>query len=148
MVEPASTHLSPEEGGQEGGEELEERPKVLPEVRIVPHRLLTEKTGMKLVEELKTVGLVSRVAYAGPGDTIGYIWVEVFGFHEKTMERIRAACDKYLPFGYDLSIGRFTKYQKTVSDHIREDMMRRLREKLSELSEKSGEGEEKEEGRR
>ena len=147
MVEPtASTHHISE--GQERGEQQEEQQRVLPEVQIVPHRLLSEKTGMKLVEELKTVGLVSRVAYAGPGDTIGYIWVEVFGFHEKTMERIRAACDKYLPFGYDLSIGRFTKYRKTVSDYIREDMMRRLREKLAELSEKGGEGEEKEEGRR
>jgi len=146
MVEPAaSTHISE---GQEGGEQQEEQQRVLPEVQIVPHRLLSEKTGMKLVEELKTVGLVSRVAYAGPGDTIGYIWVEVFGFHEKTMERIRAACDKYLPFGYDLSVGRFTKYRKTVSDYIREDMMRRLREKLAELAEKGGEGEEKEEGRR
>ena len=146
MVEPtASTHISE---GHEGGEQQEERQRVLPEVQIVPHRLLSEKTGMKLVEELKTVGLVSRVAYAGPGDTIGYIWVEVFGFHEKTMERIRAACDKYLPFGYDLSVGRFTKYRKTVSDYIREDMMRRLREKLAELAEKGGEGEEKEEGRR
>lgn len=146
MVEPtASTHISE---GQEGEEQQEEQQRVLPEVQIVPHRLLSEKTGMKLVEELKTVGLVSRVAYAGPGDTIGYIWVEVFGFHEKTMERIRAACDKYLPFGYDLSIGRFTKYRKTVSDYIREDMMRRLREKLAELAEKGGEGEEKEEGRR
>ena len=145
VVEPTSTHISE---GQEGGEQQEEQQRVLPEVQIVPHRLLSEKTGMKLVEELKTVGLVSRVAYAGPGDTIGYIWVEVFGFHEKTMERIRAACDKYLPFGYDLSIGRFTKYRKTVSDYIREDMMRRLREKLAELAEKGGEGEEKEEGRR
>ncbi len=146
MVEPtASTHISE---GQEGEEQQEEQQRVLPEVQIVPHRLLSEKTGMKLVEELKTVGLVSRVAYAGPGDTIGYIWVEVFGFHEKTMERIRAACDKYLPFGYDLSVGRFTKYRKTVSDYIREDMMRRLREKLAELAEKGGEGEEKEEGRR
>lgn len=146
MVEPtASTHISE---GQEGEEQQEEQQRVLPEVQIVPHRLLSEKTGMKLVEELKTVGLVSRVAYAGPGDTIGYIWVEVFGFHEKTMERIKAACDKYLPFGYDLSIGRFTKYRKTVSDYIREDMMRRLREKLAELAEKGGEGEEKEEGRR
>ena len=147
MVEPtASTHIS--EGHEGGEQQQEERQRVLPEVQIVPHRLLSEETGMKLVEELKTVGLVSRVAYAGPGDTIGYIWVEVFGFHEKTMERIKAACDKYLPFGYDLSVGRFTKYRKTVSDYIREDMMRRLREKLAELAEKGGEGEEKEEGRR
>ncbi len=145
VVEPTSTHISE---GQEGGEQ-EEQQRVLPEVQIVPHRLLSEKTGMKLVEELKTVGLVSRVAYAGPGDMIGYIWVEVFGFHEKTMERIRAACDKYLPFGYDLSIGRFTKYRKTVSDYIREDMMRRLREKLAELAERGeGGGEEEEENRR
>ncbi|RLG36993.1 hypothetical protein DRN79_03895 [Methanosarcinales archaeon] len=106
----------------------EQRGNVRPEIQIVPHRLLSERTGMRLIDELKTVGLVSRIGYAGPGDMIGYIWVEVYGFHSGTMERIRTICDEHLPFGYDLSIGRFTKHRKTVSDYIREDMMRRRQE--------------------
>lgn len=36
---------------------------------------------------------------------------------EKTVEEIRAACDRTVPFGYSLEIGRYSKYRPSLHDY-------------------------------
>ncbi len=38
---------------------------------------------------------------------------------EETVEQIREVCDELIPFGYDLEIGRYTKYRPTLTDYLK-----------------------------
>ena len=36
---------------------------------------------------------------------------------EEAVKKIRAACEKTLPHGFDLAVGRYSKYKKTLRDY-------------------------------
>lgn len=96
-----------------------------PEIQIFPMRLLSEKTARPLIDEISGLECVSKVDYKGFNSKdgldfrVGWIWVEFNIDDEKVIEEVSDICTKYLPFGYDLKKGRFTKYRATTSDYLR-----------------------------
>jgi len=52
---------------------------------------------------------------------VGAFYIELDVEDEKMLDesvmRIRAACEKNLPRGFDLNVGRYSKYRKTLTDY-------------------------------
>jgi methyl-coenzyme M reductase subunit D len=119
------------------------------QIEVFPQRLLNIGTAQKLLNELNTIGGIMRMVVYGPGlprddpdDLLegkfgatekkylnimgemvelsvqaGRIWIEI----EDTgaIEKIREACEKTLPFPFELNEGLYLRRKKTVSDYAR-----------------------------
>lgn len=98
---------------------------IKPEIQIFPMRLLSEKTALPLIDRINNIESVTKVEYKGFNSQdredfrIGWIWVELSSEDEAAVEAIKGICTEHLPFGYDIKIGRFTKYRATTSDYLR-----------------------------
>jgi methyl-coenzyme M reductase subunit D len=115
------------------------------DIEIFPHRVLGADTTEKLLNGIESIDDVVRSVIHGPrlppkdpnenpkyvdrrqitvnGKEVdlkvktGRILVEIS--NESTIDEIRGLCDEYLPFGFDINIGKYIRTQKTVSDNIK-----------------------------
>jgi methyl-coenzyme M reductase subunit D len=96
--------------------------EIRPEIQIFPYRLMSEERAQKLVEVLYGVEGVSNISFNGPGNMVGWLWVELLemnGDGVETVSEICEVCTRYLPFGYEIQVGRFTKYRPTIADYLK-----------------------------
>lgn len=122
--------------------------KRLLQLEIFPARLLTVETAQKLLNELNKISGITRMVVHGPnipkndpnelldgkfeakkhflnilGEEVeltvqvGRIWVEVDDVSAK--EKIREACEKTLPFSFDINEGLYLRTRKTITDYVR-----------------------------
>ncbi len=122
--------------------------KRLLQLEIFPTRLLTVETAQKLLDELNKVSGITRMVVFGPtiprddpkdllegkfegkkkylnilGEQVelavqvGRIWVEVEDISVK--DKIREACEKTLPFSFDINEGLYIRTRKTITDYVR-----------------------------
>lgn len=122
--------------------------KRLLQLEIFPARLLTVETAQKLLNELNQTSGITRMVVHGPrmppddpkdllegrfggqkkyvnimGEQVelaiqvGRIWVEVEDIRVK--DRIREACEKTLPFPFDINEGLYLRTRKTITDYVR-----------------------------
>lgn len=119
------------------------------QVEVFPERLLGFDTARKLIEHLNEVEGINRIVIHGPrlpaenpddllngkfgtpekrflyikGEEVelttqvGRIWIELEDIHVK--EKVREACEKALPFSFELYEGLYLRRKKTVSDYAR-----------------------------
>lgn len=115
------------------------------DIEVFPHRVLGADTTEKLLNGIECINDVKRTIIQGPRlppedpnedpqyaerrkitvnakelelkVKTGRIFVEIS--NESTIDEIREVCDKYLPFGFDINIGKYIRTQKTVSDNIK-----------------------------
>jgi methyl-coenzyme M reductase subunit D len=119
------------------------------QIEIFPQRILNFETTRKLIEELNTVEGITRIVLYGsrlpPEDPeallqgtfgvhkkrllnikgeqveltvqVGKIWVEIE--EREVRKTVRAACEKVLPFSFDIYDGMYIRTKKTVTDYIR-----------------------------
>jgi methyl-coenzyme M reductase subunit D len=120
---------------------------VLPEIMIMPSRLLSADTTEKILNRIYEVRYVKHIncqgeslplkLTSGPGsgllvnhperkvikvngkDTELKIFVEIEDFEhvEETLQRIEKICEEMLPFGFDLEVGRYSKFKPTTTDY-------------------------------
>jgi methyl-coenzyme M reductase subunit D len=125
---------------------------VLPEIMIMPSRLLSADTTEKILNKIYEVKYVKHVncqgeslplkLTSGPGAglpvnhperkvikvngkdeelriLVGRIFVEIEDFEhvEETLQKIEKICEEMLPFGFDLEVGRYSKFKPTVTDY-------------------------------
>ena len=119
------------------------------QIEIFPNRLLNFETAQKLIDELNEIdGIVRIVVYGSslpPEDPeallqgkfgvrkrkilnikgeqvelmvqVGRIWLEI---EERGVRKnVRAACEKALPFPFEIYDGMYIRTKKTVTDYIR-----------------------------
>lgn len=123
--------------------------KRLMQIEIFPQRLLNLETAQELLNELNRISGITRMVVFGPslpkddpedllhgkfgahekkyliimGEqveltvTVGRVWVEIEDPGVK--ENIRKACEKTLPFSFELNEGRYIRTQKTITDYVR-----------------------------
>jgi methyl-coenzyme M reductase subunit D len=122
--------------------------KRLLQLEIFPARLLTVETAQKLINELNKISGITRMVVFGPGIPkddpkdllegkfegkkkylnilgeeveltvqVGRIWVEVEDISVK--EKMREACEKTLPFPFDINEGLYLRTRKTITDYVR-----------------------------
>jgi len=122
--------------------------KRLLQLEIFPERLLTVETAQKLLNELNQISGITRMVVFGPGlpkddpkdllngkfeaqkkylnilgekveltVQVGRIWVEVEDVEIK--DKIRKACEKTLPFSFDINEGLYLRTRKTITDYVR-----------------------------
>lgn len=122
--------------------------KRLLQLEIFPSRLLTVETAQNLLNELNKISGITRMVVYGPGlpkDTpqdlldgkfeaqkrylnilgeqvelnvlVGRVWVEVEDIAVK--DKIREACEKTLPFSFDINEGLYLRTRKTITDYVR-----------------------------
>jgi methyl-coenzyme M reductase subunit D len=122
--------------------------KRLLQLEIFPARLLTVETAQKLLNELNKISGITRMVVYGPnipkddpndllkgkfeakkkylnilGEEVeltvqvGRVWVEVEDIGAK--EKIREACEKTLPFTFDINEGLYLRTRKTITDYVR-----------------------------
>ena len=124
----------------------------LPEVMVVPARLLSASTTEKLVNKIRKVRNVRQITVSGedlpskvswgPGKglridhderreinyggremeltvQVGRIFAEIDDIDrvQKAVKEIEAICEEFLPFGFQLEVGRYSKYRPTVTDY-------------------------------
>nr|pir MCR cluster hypothetical protein 1 - Methanobacterium thermoautotrophicum (strain Marburg) [Methanothermobacter thermautotrophicus]CAA30636.1 unnamed protein product [Methanothermobacter thermautotrophicus] len=118
------------------------------DVQIFPHRLLGADTTEKLLNRLEDIHGVKRMVIHGqrlpPEDhpdrriinvkgqefelqvKTGRVLLEVED--EETITDIKRVCEDLLPFGYDVTPGKYIRTEKTVTDEIKygESLMRFL----------------------
>ena len=115
------------------------------DIEVFPHRVLGADTTEKLLNGIEGIIDVKRTVIQGPrlppedpnenpqyverrnitvnGKEVelkvktGRIFVEIS--NESTIDEIRGICQEYLPFGFDINIGKYIRTQKTVSDNIK-----------------------------
>jgi methyl-coenzyme M reductase subunit D len=119
------------------------------QIEVFPQRLLNIGTAQRLLNELNTIGGIIRMVVYGPGlprdnpedllggkfgvaekkylnimgemvelsVQVGRIWIEIDD--TKAIEKIREACEKALPFPFELNEGLYLRRRKTVSDYAR-----------------------------
>ncbi|OQD59598.1 methyl-coenzyme M reductase, subunit delta [Methanobrevibacter arboriphilus JCM 13429 = DSM 1125] len=115
------------------------------DIEVFPHRVLGADTTEKLLNGIESLDDVKRTVIQGPrlppedpnedpryvdrrkitvnGKELelkvktGRIFVEIS--NESTIDDIREICNEYLPFGFDINIGKYIRTQKTVSDNIK-----------------------------
>jgi len=101
--------------------------KIRPEIQIFPFKLISKETADKITDELTRFDFVTNVSVHGPSISsnenenymVGWIWIEVEDNNEDVQKIIKDVCDEFMPFGYTIEVGRFTKYKKGVSDYIK-----------------------------
>jgi len=122
--------------------------KRLLQLEIFPARLLTVETAQKLLNELNKISGITRMVVFGPnipkddpndllqgkfeakkkylnilGEEVelsvqvGRVWLEVDDIGAK--EKIREACEKTLPFPFDINEGLYLRTRKTITDYVR-----------------------------
>ncbi len=122
--------------------------KRLLQLEIFPSRLLTVETAQKLLNELNKISGITRMVVFGPGlpkddpkdllegkfggqkkylnilgeqvelsVQVGRVWVEVEDISVK--DKIREACEKALPFAFDINEGLYLRTKKTITDYVR-----------------------------
>jgi len=122
--------------------------KRLLQLEIFPARLLTVETAQKLLDELNKISGITRMVVFGPniprddpndllegkfegkkkylnilGEEVelavqvGRVWIEVEDVSAK--EKIREACEKTLPFSFDINEGLYIRTRKTITDYVR-----------------------------
>jgi methyl-coenzyme M reductase subunit D len=124
----------------------------LPEIMIMPSRLLSANTTEKILNKIYEVKYVRHINCQGENlpakitlgsgqglpvnhperkiikvkgeETelrilVGRIFVEIDDFEhvEETLQKIEEICEKMLPFGFDLEVGRYSKFKPTVTDY-------------------------------
>jgi len=115
------------------------------DIEVFPHRVLGVDTTEKLLNGIESIDDVKRTVIQGPrlhpkdpnedpryaerrritvNDKevdlkvkTGRIFVEIS--NESAIDEIRGICDEYIPFGFDINIGKYIRTQKTVSDNIK-----------------------------
>jgi len=115
------------------------------DIEVFPHRVLGADTTEKLLNGIESINDVKRTVIQGPrlppedpnedpryserrkitvnGKEVdlkvktGRIFVEIS--NESTINEIKGICNEYLPFGFDINIGKYIRTQKTVSDNIK-----------------------------
>jgi len=115
------------------------------DIEVFPHRVLGADTTEKLLNGIEGINDVKRTVIQGPrlppenpnedpryaerrkitvnGKEVdlkvktGRIFVEIS--NESTINEIKGICNEYLPFGFDINIGKYIRTQKTVSDNIK-----------------------------
>jgi len=115
------------------------------DIEVFPHRVLGADTTEMLLNGIEELDGVKRTVIQGPrlppedpnenpkyverrqisvnGKEIelkvktGRIFVEIS--NESTIDEIRGVCNEYLPFGFDINIGKYIRTEKTVSDNIK-----------------------------
>jgi methyl-coenzyme M reductase subunit D len=125
---------------------------VLPEIMIMPSRLLSADTTEKILNKIYEVKYVRHIncqgeslplkltSGAGSGllvnhperkvikvngkdeemrILVGRIFVEIEDFEhvEETLQKIEKICEELLPFGFDLEVGRYSKFKPTTTDY-------------------------------
>lgn len=126
----------------------------LPEIGILPSRLLSAATTEKLINRIYEVKHVRQVTCQGEGlpekitlgpaaglpvnhperrkikikgqDTelrvlVGRVFVEIDDIDnvKEALEAIEVICEELLPFGFDLEVGRYSKFKPTVTDYAK-----------------------------
>jgi methyl-coenzyme M reductase subunit D len=123
--------------------------KRLLQLEIFPERLLNFETAQKLLDELNKISGITRMVVYGPrlpeenpddllqgkfgvrekkyldimGEKIelttqvGRVWIEVEDISVK--DKIRKACEKALPFPFDINEGLYLRTKKTITDYVR-----------------------------
>jgi methyl-coenzyme M reductase subunit D len=126
----------------------------LPEIMIMPSRLLHATTTEKLINRLYAVKHVRQINCQGEGlpekitlgpaaglpvehperkkikvkgkETelrimVGRIFVEIDDIDnvKQALSEIEAICEELLPFGFDLEVGRYSKFKPTVTDYAK-----------------------------
>ena len=124
----------------------------LPEIMIMPSRLLYAATTEKLINRLYEVKHVRQITCQGEGlpekitlgpaaglpvnhperkkikikgkETelrvlVGRVFVEIDDIDnvKKALSEIEVICEELLPFGFDLEVGRYSKFKPTVTDY-------------------------------
>ncbi len=132
----------------------EPEPVPLPEILVLPSRLLSASTTEKLLNKIYQVPHVRQVNISGEGlpakvsmgpaegNTIDHeqrriikvngketqLTVQVGRIHveiddidnlQTALEQIETICKEVLTFGFDLEVGRYSKYRPTVTDYIK-----------------------------
>jgi len=119
------------------------------QLEIFPERLLNFETAQKLLDELNKISGITRMVVYGPrlpeenpddllqgkfgvrekkyldimGEKIelttqvGRVWIEVEDISVK--DKIRKACEKALPFPFDINEGLYLRTKKTITDYVR-----------------------------
>jgi methyl-coenzyme M reductase subunit D len=109
------------------------------DVQIFPHRLLGADTTEKLLNRLEDISGIKRMVIHGqrlpPEDhpdrriisvkgqefelqvKTGRVLLEIED--EDTIADIKRVCEDLLPFGYDVTPGKYIRTQKTVTDEIK-----------------------------
>lgn len=119
------------------------------QVEIFPQRLLNLETAQKLIDELNEIEGIVRIVVYGPrlpaedpeallqgkygvreskflnikGEKVeltvqvGRIWAEIE--ERGVRKKVRAACEKALPFPFEIYDGMYIRTKKTVTDYIR-----------------------------
>jgi len=115
------------------------------DIEVFPHRVLGADTTEKLLNGIEGLDDVKRTVIQGPrlqsedpnknpkyvdrrqisvnGKEVelkvktGRIFIEIS--NESTIDEIKGICNKHLPFGFDINIGKYIRTQKTVSDNIK-----------------------------
>ena len=90
------------------GEYLPEKVKIGPNIGIPvnhPERK-TIKFGDREIELTNMVGSF-------------FIEIESEEFLEEALAEIKAVCDRTIPFGYTMDVGRYSKYKPTLTDYMR-----------------------------
>jgi len=126
----------------------------LPEIMIMPSRLLSANTSEKIINRVYEVKHVRQVTCQGEGlpekitmgpaaglpvnhperkkikvkgqETelrvlVGRIFVEIDDIDnvKEALEEIEVICEELLPFGFDLEVGRYSKFKPTVTDYAK-----------------------------
>jgi methyl-coenzyme M reductase subunit D len=126
----------------------------LPEIMIMPSRLLSANTSEKIINRVYGVKHVRQVTCQGEGlpekitmgpaaglpvnhperkkikvkgqETelrvlVGRIFVEIDDIDnvKEALEEIEVICEELLPFGFDLEVGRYSKFKPTVTDYAK-----------------------------
>jgi len=124
----------------------------LPEIMVVPSRLLSAGTTERLVNRIRKVKHVRQITVSGedlpkkvswgPGKgmdvdhnerrmidyggqsmelkvQVGRLFAEIEDVDNvhKALSDIEAICEEILPFGFQLEVGRYSKYRQTVTDY-------------------------------
>jgi len=115
------------------------------DIEVFPHRVLGVDTTEKLLNGIESISGVKRTVIQGPrlppedpnedpryserrkitvnGKEVdlkvktGRIFVEIS--NESIINEIKGVCNEYIPFGFDINIGKYIRTQKTVSDNIK-----------------------------
>lgn len=120
-----------------------------PQLEIFPERLLNIETAQKLLDELNELKGITRMVVFGPslpkdnpedllkgkfnvretkylnikGEKIeltvqvGRIWLEIE--EPGVKDKVREACEKILPFSFELNEGLYIRTRKTITDYVR-----------------------------
>ncbi|MCS7097956.1 MAG: methyl-coenzyme M reductase operon protein D [Candidatus Methanomethyliaceae archaeon] len=95
------------------------------EIELMPRRLMSMDRADELVNMLKATGLISEVLlqkhkYYDGKYLVGRFILLINNPPNEVISKIAPICEKMMPYGYDIRVGKFTKPRPTVSDYIRE----------------------------